>query len=180
MIKLKYFLCFFLCSTSFWASAQQRSQIVDYEITFKIVNAGMGVEGSLEGLQASVFFDPKNPEECFIDATANVNTIKTGIRIRDNHLKRSDYFDAEKHPGIRLLLKELKPAEKSDFFLATFDLSIKDITKSFTFPLYYSIEESLLKLSTTFKINRLDFDIGKKSRILSEEVEVVLSASLQN
>lgn len=178
-MQLKFLLCFLWGLVTFSVEAQQAQQVVEYGIDFTIKNAGIGVKGNLEGLKANIYFDPKQPETCVIEATADAGTIDTGIGARDKHLKREDYFDVENHPKIKLTLQQLKPTEQAGSFQATFDVLIKGVTKTVTAPLQYSIDGDLYKISSTFSLNRLDFKVGKKSFILSRNVKVSLSATLK-
>jgi len=178
MIQLKPILCLvLLCGTGI-VFAQETQVVKDYEIVFTIENAGFEVDGSLEGLDARLFFNPQQTDQSYIEATADPRTIQTGIRIRDNHLKRSDYFAAEEYPELKLTMREFKVTHQENTYNATCTLTMKGTSKTFSVPLHYQEGADTLHLSSNFTLNRLDFGIGAKSVILSENVKVKLQVSI--
>jgi polyisoprenoid-binding protein YceI len=152
-----------------------QSAIEESAVTFQINNAGITVEGSLEGLEADISFDPLHPEQGQIKASVPVNTIRTGIGLRDKHLQKPDYFDAARHPRILLSSKSLRKTGKGKYE-GTFTLNIKGIEREVVVPFTVS---PVNEFNGKFRVNRLDFGLGKESLVLSDEVEVAIRVKLR-
>ena len=73
-------------------------RVLQCAVKFNIHNAGLEVTGTIDSVTAEIKFDPKSLSQSTIVATADPATIRTGIAIRDKHLKRSDYFDIAHYP----------------------------------------------------------------------------------
>jgi polyisoprenoid-binding protein YceI len=56
------------------------------------------VSGSIKGIKATLIFDINNLAKSSISGTAEVKTLSTGIKKRDQHLCSADYFNAPKYP----------------------------------------------------------------------------------
>ena len=102
-------------------------------------------------------------------------TVETGIVIRDKHLRRSDYFDANKYPEIQLTSKSFSKSGKNEF-TGKFDLTIKSIRKEIIIPFTRKKKGDTTYYHGDFEINRLDFNIGEASLTLDETVRVSVSA----
>jgi len=83
----------------------------------------------------------------------------------------SKYFDVEKYPRIKMVSKKIKHLEKNKY-KATFDLTIKGVTKQVEIPFTYTGKENEGTFSAAFTINRRDFGVGSSSLILSDEARV--------
>ena len=101
--------------------------------TLQVINAGLEVEGTLKVKHAHIRFDPDNLLHASIQVSADPSSIETGIGIRDKHLRRSDYFDTNTYPEIRLQSKSFSKRGKNEF-AGKFDLTIKSTTKEITIP----------------------------------------------
>lgn len=64
-------------------------------------------------------------------AEAEVASIDTGVKDRDNHLKSPDFFDADKNP--KLTFKSKRFEGKPENFKLVGDLTIKGVTREVTF-----------------------------------------------
>jgi polyisoprenoid-binding protein YceI len=159
------------------ATAQTAYQVEEYQVAFFIKNAGITVEGSLEGLEAEVEFHLRKPAKNRITASLDPSTIQTGIKIRDKHLKRADYFDIEQYPKITFESIGFSKTDKNEL-IGTFLLTIKGIEEEVEMPITYTNASDKLTLSGSFILNRLHFDLGDNSIILSDDVEVQLHAQL--
>ena len=58
-----------------------------------------------------------------------VSTLKTGIALRDEHLRSAQWLDVKKYPAIELQLIEAKPAANGKTWSYTANLTIKGVTK---------------------------------------------------
>ena len=67
------------------------------------------ITGTASGLSGIVSFDPANVAKT-IKATINVDiaTMKTGINMRDEHMKGEGWLHAEKYPAITFALRSMK------------------------------------------------------------------------
>lgn len=150
------------------------SKIAESEIRFQIKNAGLTVTGTLAGLEAAIQLDPAHPEQARVQASVQVSSLQTGISLRDKHLQKPDYFDAAQHPTITLRSKAIRPMGAGRYE-GTFDLTMKGITREVKLPFTVSAAH---ELRGQLEVNRLDFGIGKKSLLLSDNVAISIRVKL--
>lgn len=141
-----------------------------YSVGFTIKNAGITVDGSLKGLQGNICFAPGQLETSKLSASMEVNSINTGNRTRDNHLKADDYFNAAKFPLISL--SSVKLYKQGEGFAGLFVLTIKDKSKQLEIPFTYAEKDEQATFEAKFAIDRRDFDVGGYSLVLSDEVNI--------
>jgi len=145
-------------------------------VNFKVINAGLEVEGTLKVKHANIKFDPDNLRHASIQVSADPSSIETGIGIRDKHLRRRDYFDTNTYPEIQLKSTSFSKQGKNEF-TGKFDLTIKSTTKEITIPFTRKKKGDTTYYEGDFEINRLDFNIGEESLTLDETVLIKVSAS---
>ena len=140
-------------------------------ISFTVVNAGFEVSGTLQIDRLDIRFDPRDLWRSSVLVVVDPSSIKTGISVRDKHLKRSDYFDVEHYPEILLKSISFQKTGRSAF-LGKFDLTVKGITRIVEIPFTAKKDNGGMLYEVNFKINRLDFKLGASSVILGNDVEV--------
>ena len=142
----------------------------NYEISFKIKNAGATVTGRFTGLKANLAFDPANLAKSSLDASVEVATIKTGIDKRDRDLLEENYFNADKYRLIEM--KSTKLYKKGDQYAGMFNVTIKGVTKSVEVPFEVTRNGTDAVFKGSFPLNRRDFGIGGKSIMMSDDLTV--------
>jgi polyisoprenoid-binding protein YceI len=144
------------------------------KVSFKINNFGSTVEGTFNELKGTINFNGSNLPGTMFDVTINASTIDTGIGMRDNHLRKSDYFDVSIFPTIRFVSTLVEKTAKSNEAIVTGKLTIKKTTKEISFPFRYNEANGVLQFTGEFKINRRDFSVGGNSLSLSDNLIVFL------
>jgi polyisoprenoid-binding protein YceI len=152
---------------------QKEIAFVPTPINFIIKNAGVKVNGFIAGLEGFIIMDSQTERPIKIEGTIDPNTVQTGITLRDNHLKKADYFNVKEFPKMRMTSTSITKTGKGKY-LGNFDLVIKDIKKNISIPFTLSAKNNVYALKGEFSINRLDFNLGEKSIILSDNVDVKL------
>jgi polyisoprenoid-binding protein YceI len=147
-------------------------------VSFKIKNFGRNVDGSFKGMKANIKFDEKNPQSSSVEASIDVNTINTGNNKRDKDLKSSKYFDVANYPEIRFKARSISKTDKG--YSATGDLTIKDVTKQVDLPFTFDNQGKHGVFQGTLTVNRLDYHVGGKSRILGDVVSVEIKADVNS
>jgi polyisoprenoid-binding protein YceI len=89
------------------------------------------VRGEFQKISANITADAKTAKITALEAEADAASVDTGIQKRDDHLRADDFFNAEKFPKLRMVLKSIKWSGKK--FTATVALTIRDITKDVKF-----------------------------------------------
>lgn len=176
---MKKIACLLLFSIiSLWSLAQSSAwKVASSSVTFKIKNAGITVNGSFSGLTATINFDPAKGFGNKIEAEVEANTINTSSNARDTHLKKEDYFSADKFP--RITMKASTFSKEADGrFKGFFTLTIKGVSN--TVPVIFSFTETgdKAKLQGSFKINRLDYKVGESSWVLSNDVVISIDVAV--
>lgn len=142
-------------------------------VTFTVRNAGVEVGGTMNVKNGEIVIDTEKQNGNAIFAEADVASINTGIAIRDKHLKRADYFDVKSFPVITI--KSSKMKVRGSAIRATFDLTIKEITRPVDVTFRRTQKGRHVAYEGFFYINRLDFKLGEKSVILDDSVRVHFS-----
>jgi polyisoprenoid-binding protein YceI len=94
------------------------------------------VRGSFNDFEGTTTIDGANPENSTVAVTLKVDSIDTRNAQRDGHLRTNDFLEVEKFPTITFTSTAIKHEGGNDFEV-TGDLTIKDVTKSITFPLEF-------------------------------------------
>ena len=147
------------------------------EIKFSIKNFGINTSGTFSGLSGNINFDTSHLSASSFNISVDVNTINTGVDMRDNHLKKDEYFNAVKFPKIIFTSTEIKTT--SNGYSITGTLSIKGTTKNITFPFIVTKQGTGMLFAGSFNINRRDFDVGSGSAVLGNNVDVNLKVFAQ-
>lgn len=157
--------------------AQQMLVPVDIgsKVHFVIKNFGMRTGGDFSGLKGSVRFHLSDISVWSFDVTVDAATVDTDNKSRDGHLRKPEYFDAEKFPVIRMVSTRIQPTAVAGTYLFTGNLTIKGITKSLQFPFRVNKSGDGYLFTGEFNINRRDFGVGGSSVSLSDNLKVSLS-----
>ena len=144
------------------------------KVSFKIKNFGSSVDGNFKGLKGTIDFNPSDVINARFDVTLSAATIDTGIGMRDNHLRKPDYFGVADFPLIRFVSTKVVVSGKPNEAIITGKLTIKKITKEISFPFRYSEANGMLQFTGEFQINRRDFNVGGSSISLADELKVMI------
>ena len=89
------------------------------------------VRGEFKTFSAQVEADAKTGKITKLSAEADTKSVDTGVQKRDDHLRSDDFFNAEKFPKLKMVLKTIK--WNGNKFSAVVALTIRDITKDVKF-----------------------------------------------
>lgn len=162
-------LTFFLMSFSNHVAQNSASTV-----TFKIKNAGLTVDGKFTKFDYNVKYDEKNPENSTFFGTIEVSSINTGISMRDDHLKKDEYFDVQKYP--KMTFQSTKVTKIGNGNLEVLGkLTIKNITKTIKINVDVANEGSKNRFKSSFVLNRRTFEVGGKSWTLGDNLTILLN-----
>jgi polyisoprenoid-binding protein YceI len=125
-----------------------------------------------------------------LEATASAKSVSTGIDKRDEHLRGDDFFNAEKFPTEKLVLKSLK--WDGDKFTADVEVTLRDKTKIVKFEGEKSPVTRVdlgqgptirVGYSASGKINRKEFGLNwskviESVNVVADEVKLELELEL--
>ena len=160
-------------------SAQTSPEFVSGKVEFKIKNMGIAVNGTMTGVSMQFKQTSADPAMWSLEGTVSPGTISTGINLRDQHLKRSDYFDIAHYPVTSLRSTGIVTKGKNNYE-GTFNCTIKGITKPVIIPFTIRKTNKSMDIEGIFTINRLDYGLGEESSILSDNVTIRVFAGFKD
>lgn len=98
----------------------------------------------------------------------------------EKHLKSADFFDVDKYPAARYVIKKsvvIKGSDKTRHHISG-DLTIKDVTRPVEFDAYIIVSNNGTFLTATtpsFEINRVDYGIKYNSGVLNTVKDKIIS-----
>jgi polyisoprenoid-binding protein YceI len=173
---MKKLLTLLLCISWFVSNSQSYTPAdAGSKVKFVIKNFGINTGGSFEGLSGSINFDPNNPTTASFNVSVETKTVDTDIEARDNHLRRAEYFDAEKYPKLTFTSTRVTKTNSAEHLYMFGNITIKGVTKEIKFPFKATAKDGGYLFEGSFKLNRRDFGVGGKSISLSDDLDVTLS-----
>lgn len=158
------------CLLSLNGMSQIEIQTKNASVTFNYVEEK--TEGTLNEVEATIKLNTADLLASKIKGSVKVETISTGNKMRDKHLKSKDYFNVEEYPLMKFESKVIK--KEGSQYKAEGKLTIKDITNDVVFDVMEI--DGIMQLSTSIFAD--DFDVAiRKSRDKST-VEVTVSVPL--
>ena len=172
-------------------SAQIKAYPIDTwhsNISFSVKFGGLlPVKGQFENFKGSLLIDENDLTKTSATIFIKTKSINTGVNFRDEHLRKEDFFAAEKHPAISFSSTRVLTSGKQHLLLG--NLSMHGVTKEIQIPFELLHEEKLdswknwrITLAGAFEINRLDFGIGEGELTIGETVtiELIISGRIFN
>lgn len=133
---------------------------------------GEKVNGSVAGLKASVNINKDKAELSEVSGSVDVNTLETGNKMRDKHLKSGDYFEADKFPVMTFKSKGIK--KEGDNYVVMGLLKIRDVEREEKFIL--TISKGMLVFKGS--MNSADYGIMKKKKREESQVDITIEIPL--
>lgn len=116
------------------------------------------VTGSVSGFKAEIMFDMDKLSKSTMSGTVDVNTLTTGNKGRDNHLKSADFFDVAKYPVMKFESTEIVNNKKE--LAMKGNLTIKDKTHPCT--ISFTFKDGVFEGKTTIDASMYGVAPGKK------------------
>lgn len=171
-MKKIYLFLFSLILFINYSYAQVKPQTVTKSsVTFHIKNLGITIDGLFAGFRGDIKFDPANLAGSTIEASVETNTIDTDNGTRNDHLKSDSYFDVAKYPAITMKSTAFKHKIGNNYS-GTFNITIKDVTKSVEIPFTYTETGNTANFKSNFQVERSDYGVGAKSLVMSDDVKI--------
>jgi len=101
---------------------------VTFSVRHMMVTNVRGEFGKVEGV---VDFDPASPASAHIEGSAEIASLNTREEKRDAHLRSADFFDADNHPSMKFVSREVKPGKGGELEVVG-DLTIRGTTRPLT------------------------------------------------
>jgi cytochrome b561 len=179
MIKLFSFLMVLAFSTAGYASAYE----IDYaksSITFSGEHAGNAFEGNFKEWDAEIIFDPNNLEQSSLSASFKTTSAETGNAMYDGTLPQADWFAAKEHPQAHYQSRKITALEEANRYHAEGDLTLRGVKQPVAFDFTLTPNEDGTRTAKAdFTIDRISYEIGKKSDAQAEWVSRGIGLSLE-
>lgn len=140
----------------------------DFSIRFSSKNPN----GEFRDFKGSIKFDPKNLMNSSFKVNLAVDSIDTGIKLKNKHAVGEHWFDAKKYPLISFTSGKITKTEEG--FQVVGDLEMHGIKRAYTIPFEFEETTPGGVFTSIFKVNRNDFNIGKPGGKVPDEMTVVV------
>lgn len=134
------------------------------DVAFSIGFLGFPVRGRFDEIRGTIAYAEGNLPASSISLVIGTKSLKTGSAHRDEHLRSSDFFDAEKYPNI--VFQSRVVSRVHDTFVLHGPLSMHGVTREVaipfrevTSPIKDPHGSTLVLFSGTVRLNRKDFGI---------------------
>lgn len=153
-----------------FAVFQVQGQEQNKFVSLTIRNAGVNVTGYFLSYTVTTKWDANDLPSSRLSASIEANTIVTGIKGRDKHLKKAKYFDVENYPQITL--ESTSISKTATGYLLKGRLTIKETTLPVEIP--FTVEPSAEGsiFHGAFELDRRDYGVGKNHLILGDKVKI--------
>lgn len=168
------------------------SALADWEIdpththvSFEVGHLGLTrTPGLFRDVHGSVNFDADRIEGSSVTMTIAAGSIDTVSAPRDAALRGADWFDAERHPQIRFVSRQLRRIDATHYVIAgELTLRGKSLPVEFAATLTNRITNPFLRVPgvgfvATARVKRSDFGMDKYLGVIDDEVELKVQLEL--
>ncbi|WP_080780606.1 YceI family protein [Chryseobacterium phocaeense] len=165
MKKVVLSFVFTLLSVFGFAQTEWSADPMHSSVNFNIKHMGINfVQGRFDAFKGKVSAQGANLDNAVFDFSVDVNSINTGVEMRDKHLKSPDFFDAEKYPAMSFHSTSITKDKNNNYTLKG-TLKIKETVKDITVPVTFGgvtknqQGKEVMGFQAKFTVNRLDYGI---------------------
>jgi polyisoprenoid-binding protein YceI len=131
------------------------------EISFRATSRLMNADGRFTRFDGDVVVDPAALTAARVTLTIEAASIETGIAMRDNHLRSSDFFDVERFPTITFQSVRVESAGRRATVVGR--LTVHGVTREIAVPVDVQVSATALVASGEFIVNRGDYGMNYNS-----------------
>jgi polyisoprenoid-binding protein YceI len=145
------------------------------EITFRATSRLMNADGHFSRFSGDVVADPAVLTSARISLTIDAASLDTGIQMRDNHLRSSDFFEVERFPTVIFQSVRVEAAGRRASVVGR--LTLHGVTREIAVPIDVQITNTALVASGEFIVNRGEYAINYNSFVnpIGNEVRVAFT-----
>jgi polyisoprenoid-binding protein YceI len=151
-----------------------------FNITHMLISE---IDGHFKDFDVKVSNAKEDLSGADIEFTAQVNSIDTSNSMRDEHMRKDDFFHVEKFPTITFKSKLFKKLDDRDYKLNG-DLTLMGVTKNIDLKVVGAIgthpmnQKTIAGFKITGTVKRSDFGLAPTmpALALSDEVRIVVNA----
>jgi polyisoprenoid-binding protein YceI len=145
------------------------------EISFRATSRLMNADGRFSRFSGEVMVDPTVLTGGRITLNIDAASLDTGIEMRDNHLRSSDFFDVERFPTVGFQSVRIEAAGRRATVVGR--LTLHGVTREIAVPIDVQISSTALVASGEFIVNRGEYAINYNSFVnpIGNEVRVAFT-----
>lgn len=145
------------------------------EITFRATSRLMNAEGRFSRFSGDVLADPAVLTGGRVTLTIDASSLDTGIEMRDNHLRSSDFFEVERFPTVAFQSLRVEAAGRRATVVGR--LTLHGVTREIAVPIDVQITSTALVASGEFIVNRGEYGMNYNSFVnpIGNEVRVAFT-----
>lgn len=141
----------------------------DYSIKF----TSKDPSGIFKDFKGTINYDEANLAGSKFDLSIDVSSISTGNGMMNKKAQTEEWFESDKYPQIKFVSSKIEKADKGIILYG--DLKIKGKSKPTKINVALTPAGDKLKFSGTFNVNRMDFNVGKKSETVPDVLKIDFS-----
>ena len=130
-------------------------------------------EGTITGLKGTIVIDLIDITKSSFNVSIDPNTIDTGNKKRDNHLRTEDYFYVEVFPKITFISESVTKTKKGYSTEGT--MKLHGISQKVVINFTVTETDSEMTLIGNLSVNQLDYEMAKKDKIVEVKITCVLT-----
>ncbi len=151
---------------------------VHSSMTFKVQHLGLAfIHGRFNDYSGTISISD-DPAKCSFTMSIKIDSIDTANKMRDDHLKANDYFDAKKYPTMEFKSTKVKAVKQG--YEVTGDFTMHGTTKSITFVLEGGKTTEIkgmkrIGFTTQLTLKRSEYGVNGGIPLISDEVGIAIS-----
>ena len=133
-------------------------------------------KGEFKEMKGTVKFDENDLDGSKISLTFNVASISTGNGMMNKKSQTEEWFNEAKYPQITYVSSKIEKNGSDYTVIGT--LTMKGVAKEKKIPMKVGKTDGDLTFSGSFKLNRMDYKVGKKSDAVPDNMDITYSIPL--
>ncbi|MBA2077139.1 YceI family protein [Rhodanobacter sp. PCA2] len=128
--------------------------------------------------EGTLVFDEQDPAKSSVEVTLPLSALDTHVPDLDKHLKKADFFDAEKYPVVTFKSTSVQP-EGDKHFKVTGDLTVHGVTRPVTLDATLNrvgphpmTKAQSIGFDATATLKRSDFGVGAYVPMVGDEIRI--------
>jgi polyisoprenoid-binding protein YceI len=187
MRKINLLTAILAVSSAAFAQTKWKVDKTHAKIGFTVTHLTISeVDGNFEKFDASITSSKSDFSDAVFEITAEVNSVNTDDKTRDNHIKGPDFFDAVKYPLIAFKSRTVNKIDDKKYKI-TGELTMHGVTKTITLDLILNgiakdthSQKPLAGFKVSGTINRNDFGVGSvPAAMIGYDIEIKASGEFE-